>query len=267
MPPRVTRTGIATSRGVGGPDYAAPKPVGQTPIGPIFTLTDLAEVAARLGSINTFDRRGYTVWMDDFESNNIDRWWVGALGVGASATISNEAARSGSLSCKMVSGSDLVATGISRYLSIPVISRVGIEASFAALNWGSTFEMQISYHDGVTLYRAAVRYIDGAVGVGSLEVEDNVAGWVTLATGLNFGTHVSAFQTMKFVFDLESKNYVRVLLNSFYFDLSAYTSVLAGLSPLRRLSTVIYIHPADLVNRVVYVDDFIATQSEPDNLP
>ncbi|GAH92629.1 unnamed protein product, partial [marine sediment metagenome] len=41
---------VVRTRGIGLPDYAQPKPVGSVPVGPIYTSTDVGELAARLGS-------------------------------------------------------------------------------------------------------------------------------------------------------------------------------------------------------------------------
>jgi len=48
----------------GHPDYGQAGPTSL-----IATVPDLGELAARLGSNNTWDRRGFILWYDDFEAS------------------------------------------------------------------------------------------------------------------------------------------------------------------------------------------------------
>src|SRR4030042_6725681 len=89
-----------TPKGVGLPDYSQSKPLGAVPVSsnsPVYTLTDSAELARRLGSITTFDGRGYILWYDDFEGGAVGTRWT------TSGTVTQSAAycRNGTYSCKI----------------------------------------------------------------------------------------------------------------------------------------------------------------------
>lgn len=67
---QIVRDFKVESKGVGGQDYAQAQPGAAQPTAlnsTTYTLQDMSELAARLGSPATFDRRGEVVWMDDFE--------------------------------------------------------------------------------------------------------------------------------------------------------------------------------------------------------
>ena len=58
--------------------HGAPDWFGTTPQGMVHRVADLAELAARLGSPDVFDRRGNVLFMDSFE-NGQNNWSHGAL--------------------------------------------------------------------------------------------------------------------------------------------------------------------------------------------
>lgn len=245
--------GIAMAHG--RPDYG----VGGKKV-TTFALDDMAELAARLGSIVTFDRRGDVIWLDDFE-DNINKWEQSTPGAGASIALSTEAAHNGAKSCKIVDGSDNWWSAITRVLGIPVVSKTGSELSFADQDDDTKLELRSQFYNGTDIYRAAIRYVPDE---GNFDVEDETLGWVTLASGISIPSHVYAWQTMKLVWDLDSKKYVRAILNDTEYDLSAYTPVDVGTSAVRQLIIDIYLWPEVTGgNRHGYVDDFILTQNEP----
>ncbi|GAI16225.1 unnamed protein product, partial [marine sediment metagenome] len=110
----------------GGPDWGTPGPLKT-----IYTLEDMAELVARLGSIVTFDRRGNIIWLDDFEGT-LGKWGIETEGAGYSAQLSAEAARSGGFSAKLISPDDEEdRIGLKRWFPLPVESNIGFEFSWA----------------------------------------------------------------------------------------------------------------------------------------
>ena len=73
----------------GHPDYG-----GAAPLATVYTLQDLAELAARLGSIDVFDRRGNVLLLDDFESG-IKKWLFGGTGSYSAGWICDRAEHGG----------------------------------------------------------------------------------------------------------------------------------------------------------------------------
>ena len=52
----------------------------------VFPVTDLGELAARLGSIVSHDRRGDVIWLDGFE-DGLDKWQPTTSGSGAAVDL------------------------------------------------------------------------------------------------------------------------------------------------------------------------------------
>ncbi|KKK91844.1 hypothetical protein LCGC14_2708890, partial [marine sediment metagenome] len=87
---------------------------------------NIAELAARLGGIVSFYRRGDVLWLDDFEGT-IGKWAVS--GTGASASLSTDDARNGAKSGKLTLGAGKEIF-INRVMGYPVISNMGFEMSW-----------------------------------------------------------------------------------------------------------------------------------------
>ena len=224
-------------------------------------LFGIEELANRIiyGVPMSFDNRGQIIWADNFE-DNINKWSYAPTGAGGSAALSLEAAHSGAKSAKLLSGDTAEGPNtLSRYLFAPVLSKVGVEMSFALSN--SIFYVRLdSIPDNDNLGRyGGVRYRPTP---NTLEYLDSANTWQTLATGIDLYEAAHAWHTLKLVIDLETNKYVWVLLNERSWDMSAI--------PLRTATTTgapawlvrPIVASADASNRAVYIDDVIVTQNE-----
>ena len=248
--------------GVGLPDYSAPKPTGQVSQGPVFTLTDLAEVAARLKSIDTHDRRGNVIWLDDFE-DGITKWFTSTGGVGASAAASADYARNGILSARLVTG-DLIDdfADMTHFSPFPVRSRVGFEASYSHVNVNFSIIHQMVFYDGQFEHIAAIRFDDTT---GMFQYRDSTGAWVEFCADPILWS-VPRFMTLKLVIDLNSFKYVRVIIGNVEYDLSNIDYRHPASAALAQWQQNITLYTAVNANRIIHVDDVILTQNEPVNI-
>lgn len=252
--------------GVGNTDYAAPRPVGQVPVGPVYTLTDLAELAVRLNSSDIFDRRGNVIMMDSFEGG-IEKWFTESYGAGGYTEWTTIRARTGSFSLRLVAGSDWLRSSIARrWIAYPIMSRFGFEVSFYLLQEGTVEDMSLlaSLYDGTHMIDMGVGYnlVDKR-----LYYYDSDLNEVDLATGLNlYSPNMTIFHTMKVVIDGERREYVRLMLNDMYFDLSGVALHSMALPTESRLQIKLGVHSRAACNGEMYVDDVIVTQNEPINV-
>ena len=185
----------------------------------VYPVTDLAELAARLGSINTFDRRGDTVWMDDFE-DNINKWNYSGSGTGWAVALSTDQALHGAKSAKLTTGNAVTnSTYIAKHHPLPVSSRLGLEISFTTDTSLSYIQFGLAYSTGTSYREASIRYIPGEPG--SLQYKDETGIWTEFAT-TTLPDVQSLFHTIKIVADLSSHKYTRVLLDNTEYDLSAH---------------------------------------------
>lgn len=247
----------------GQPDYGA-QAVKET----VFGQADLGELAASLGSIDTFDRRGDIVWLDDFESDVL-KWTLILPGVGDSVVASSEAARNGAFSAKLTTG-NVIADMVTmvHYSPYPVTSRVGFEISFTVHNNLSDLIFSQRLYDGSDEHFARVRYRPAT---DVLEYLDRNAVWQNLATSLVLLDAAYILHTIKLVMDLNTQEYIRIIVDDVDYDLSVLEPPL--LLPLYRHTPdpATTPHWEQIVDKITgvnantssYVDDAIVTQNEP----
>ncbi len=226
----------------------------------VFALSDMAELAARLKSIDTFDRRGDVVWLDDFE-DNLEKWFQFTLGTGASIALSTESARNGAKSCKLTTGNAVNDyTYINKTLPLPVSSKVGFEISFTSDEDLNGIFLYITYYDGAFYHQGVILYCPDT---DVLYYYDENGSVQTIATSLNLRGAVTHYHTIKLVIDLVTGKYVRLILNEHTFDLSAYNlqKAVSTLAPFIFCRFVVRTGVAS--NQSIYADDAIITQNEP----
>jgi len=118
----------------------------------------MAELAARTGSIVTFDRQGSVVFLTDFETG-MSSWESAANGTGASVGVSPEHARNGAFSVKMVGGSDGGRSAqISRAFPYPVLNKYGLETSIMFLYEVQYLIITLGLRDGAEEHQYQLTY-------------------------------------------------------------------------------------------------------------
>lgn len=219
-----------------------------------------AELAARLGSIDRFERQGQVLMLDSFE-DGFPRFTSITSGAGASVILSSDGARSGAYSVKVLSSAtNNQESGIET--SIPLLKnvRTGCEISAvvppADCYWVSYFTV----YTGTTVYTSRVRYLPVSQ---VLQIWNSAGAWVTVATGVTTNQGGINWTTIKLVVNPSTGFYSRVLFNGTLVDLSAYAMQSAASST----APSIYISPRIATQESAtvgtYFDDVILTQNEP----
>jgi len=234
--------------------HAAPKRGGA------WSVTDLGEVAARLGSIVTFDRRGDVYWLDDFEDGKA-KWAAETSGAGAGVAVSTTYARNGAKSVELTAGTDMSHyAGIGRLFPYPALSRWGFEGSWSFDSDLETFDIIISVYDGTNLTSAILRYdcVNQKV-----QYLDSAGAMQDLATSVDLHDYYNMFNTFKLVLDLETGKYERAIANESEYDMAgiALQQAAIAVSPVVKLS--MRNTAVGGTGGVVYVDDVIVTRNEP----
>jgi len=238
------------------PDWGA-----NAPKATIYSLSDLAELAARLGSIDTYERRGDVIFLEDFESG-LMRWTSDLTGVGGVLpSVTSEVAASGFQSIKSTTptgDNNLVHLGHTHHL--PILGRIGCECAFRfttnlfADDTGY-FQLALNIYTGQRWKIASVRFRSF-----DLEYYDDSGNWIEIA---NINAGELRFHRLKFVVDFLKSLYVRAIFDNVVFLLSAPCRDIADTSPLG-LDVDIYWHGPAAVGRDTWLDDFILTQNEPE---
>ncbi|MBA7597121.1 hypothetical protein ES703_04116 [subsurface metagenome] len=217
-----------------------------------------AELAARLGSIDTFDRRGDVIWMDDFESG-VQKWRATVWG--GSFAWSADHARSGGFSAKLTTDTGLGdKIELRHFLPIQNLSRIGIELHITT---GVNLKQ---YEIGLKVFTAAISYnpwVRFTAATSTWEYYDGSA-WQPLAPITKLTTDEFIFVPIKMVVDYPNAKYVRLMVNDVKFDLSGY-SCEVGLGGYPWCEALITIsNTGDGGNPCTcYLDNVIITQNEP----
>ncbi len=239
----------------GQPDYGGSQ---QKAFG--VTLSDMADLAVRLGSIVEYDRRGDIVFLDDFEGPLL-KWGVTVVGA-SSAVLDSSRVLSGSQGVKLTVVAGLGSlVDITRAFASLGVPRIGGKIGLCDLSVGLDFYLALFNWDGANGYRARILYDDS---LGSFFAEDTVAGnWTLIADvgGMQRGTLL--FYPMKLVADFVTNRYVRLLFGNTEYDLSAIAIPPRGGAGASYFTPSMMLYNPGVGAGNAWIDDFVMTQNEP----
>jgi hypothetical protein len=225
----------------------------------IFGQIDSGELAARLGSIDYFDRRGNVIWLDDFEAAVL-HWEITAGGGGGRADLNATAALSGNQSCLVQSGTTTAdPTKMIRGLAFTTLGKIGFEIAntFAATINDLTWRMVV--YDGTYLHIAKIAWNNG---LDRLYYWDETNTQTELAQNVSMTMYTNGFNNIKLVADFSTGYYTRFIFNNTVYPMSSYKvfKTPSGTGPRIRLE--FWVDGVFGQNAEVYVDNVIATQNE-----
>lgn len=226
----------------------------------VYEVTDLGELAARLGSIVTFDRRGDVIWLDDFKEG-LAAWTPSTSGEDAAVELSTARRRSGLFSCLLTAGKDRDCEAeISHAHPFPVLGNFGFEIAFSLGVIIETLDFRIELDDGSNRVRYEIRW-DAAAG--TLSYYDSSGDYQVIRSGVNLISQASLFHVLKLVVDGVNHEYLRVLLNDTT-DLltNVVARTMASIAANTITISVLNTGRGGVVN-YAYVIDTILTQNEP----
>lgn len=225
----------------------------------VYPLDDMGELAARLGSIDTFDRRGDVLFLCDFEDG------AGAIelttaGTGGEIIMSADTARSGGISVKATAGSDGDRYArMEKWQPFPHVSGVGLEYSIAHVADMESAKLELKIYTGTYIITFAIRInlVSGLV-----EYYNAAAGWTTLVENVYVPKSMHIFHTNKLVVDMATQKYIRFITDATSNDMagiSGHVGLSAERPNIRAIGTVF---SEAGKNGVGYLDDLIITQNE-----
>ena len=231
----------------------------QTSISTVHKLQDMAELAARLGSINTFHRTGNIIWMDDFEGN-INKWRKSILPAGGTFVLSTDTCRNNAKSCKLTTiataGHSII---IYRVLPYPILSSLGAECSFTIVSDSSSFAIELLLFDGSQFHWAYVVYNHQT---GQLKYKDINNLLITFQTITPLYASPYMFHTWKLTADFINKRYIKLIIDSSAYSLAGipFYSFNSPTTPSLRFAFTSGTNINLAIN--TYLDDVIITQNE-----
>jgi hypothetical protein len=243
-----------------GPDWGHAAPTSAS-----YTLTDLGELAARLGSPVLYDRRGRVLWYDDFSAENMQ--WMGNVSGGESivqrSTEDPRLSGDGSLYIGAGPDEDDYAEAF-HYHTYPELSRTGLSLAFFHHGNTKTYWFTLDVSPGEGYYRA-IFFIDMATGVISYEDEDGIEVVLGTTTQLKYDELVWGyyFHHLKIVMDPITGDYVRLQLNNQVWDMSGIGMSWHGIDSLAYIRGAVRVICGDVATTYTVIDHVAFTVEEP----
>jgi len=226
---------------------------------PVYGLSDMAELAARLGSPMTYIRYGDVFMLDDFEGG-FQGWSRFTYAPDTVISLSGTHTRSKGTAVHITSGTGADPCGtIVRYEPLPTGSlngfgyafgfggalsdiRIGMVATIAERNW----------HFWVIYDHVA----------GQLTYRDDT-GAPQVFANLKLRPAFVSFHQVKLVVNFTTHKYQRLYIDNHVYDLSAYTAQwTAAVGQEDLLSMTVYVLGTGAPTAHAYIDDAVATQNE-----
>ncbi len=221
---------------------------------------DLGELAARLGSILTHDRRGDVLWMESFE-DGLGRIEPLGGGAGVAAVLSTHRARSGGYSAKWALGPQAADDGVMfKALPYPSPSKVGMEISFTVHDDLERLYLSFGFNTPGTSRTFAIKYVREDKELLYKGSDDK---YHSFATGVDLSPDDRLFHTMILVIDMEKDTYERLILNELTPSLPQVATKVDTNSYQPALLSMILAYPVDGKSPIIYIDDWIITQNQP----
>jgi len=225
----------------------------------ISAIADNAELAARLGSIVSFDRRGNVSWIDDFEAATL-RWNAVTVGGGGTGALSTTHARGGDSSVKLVTAATTNrGFHITVYLPMPTSTRMGVEFSFATDDADWFLNCIYSIDDRIQRKYMGLTWTESTDTIAVYDQTGLTTPVMTNAKSLN---DAYMFHTIKLVSDFSTNDYMRLLWDDIETDLTAYHIYRTVTADTRFATLDIAFTTKENVAKTCYIDNVITTMNE-----
>jgi hypothetical protein len=226
----------------------------------VYQLTDLAELAVRLGSIVTYDRRGDVIFLEDFE-DGLHLWTPDWEGSEPTVDLSIVRARHGAFSARLGVGTEAGSYArIQTTLTLPVLGPWGIEWSFNLAVALPYIDLYVEVAMGAEFASFAIRWVRATY---ELQYRDSSSNWVTFATDVVLDYTYNTWYTMKLVIDPSVPAYVRLMLGTEVYLLTDLAPYVYASSIFPTLNVQLVAEGPAVSTGQMWVDDVIITQNEP----
>lgn len=225
-----------------------------------FSLQDMSELAVRLGSIDSYDRRGEIVWSDDF-SKGIGRY-TNLLG-GANGSVTLVSFKPGLSGYNMLqqpdtTGSQYAASYVNVTSLLP--NKTGLEFSVGWIYPTPFFDMYLYFYNGTTEYIYAVR-LDGVNYL--LYYLDQTNSFVQNVSLFRLDDPDKCDHHCKMVLDTSTGKYIRFQLDGNSYDLSNFSAFSQASASAARFTIFFVTTGNGTAAQRSYINHIILTANEP----
>lgn len=184
-----------------------------------FSLQDMGELAARLGSISIYDRRGEIVWYDNF-SHGLAVYNTSTSGTGAGVSLTAGYSHRYPYSALLITGSTLsLSATIEKYLGTFGSARFGVEFGVAFANRNDYLQVTFQANQGDDNYLGSLRIFPDT---GIAQIRNGLGSFVQASIVNVPISSPPSFLSVKLVCDFATNKYVRLLVSHVEIDLTTY---------------------------------------------
>jgi hypothetical protein len=225
-----------------------------------FSLQDMGELAARLGSPGIYDRRGEFVWYDKFD-RGLSAWEKLTIGTGGDISLVADSPHLGNYAAKLTAGStSSKSANMSRVVAFMDFTKIGVEVSWSHNSNVANFDVIFIVVDDAKLKQAWVRF----------DTENQLLKYVnssgtfsTLGALKMRASTTPTYRNVKVVMDIQNETYDRILCNTDAFENLAIPIFTSANSGEDYMSLAILVNSKTAVNGVAHVGQVIITGNEP----
>ncbi|MBA7580770.1 hypothetical protein ES708_22664 [subsurface metagenome] len=224
------------------------------------SISDMGEVAARLGSIDIYDKRGDVVHFDNFEEPVI-AWNTHLTDADCYVRHDSTNPKSGSQSIRLhTSNVNEAKARIQRHFPVLASKRLGCEISFSKLSDNCVFHFSVDYFDSVDFHYAEIKFNSTTEKI-YVQIQGEL--WQEVADiRVPFAVDYH-FQTVKLVADFGTDFYQRLLYGLNQYDISDIPLGVYADNHHLYIQIMFWIVNKAASGGDIWLDDFIFTQAEP----
>lgn len=181
------------------------------------SLQDMGELAVRLGSPVTYDRRGEVIWYDIF-AHGLTPWNPVIVGGGCSVSLDVDYAPFSGYCVKLyTAGVENDRAVMYRYFAAPEVNKWGIEVAVALFDAYKEFRFQLQRYDGTYRYTARIRLNETA---SEIQLVTTNAATVKIDDLVDLTYENGVYHLMKLVADMSTNEYERFIFNQTEYNIS-----------------------------------------------
>ena len=225
----------------------------------VSALSDVGELAVRLGAISSIDRTGDVFIATSF-ADGFNVWQLNPSGANSHIRLSGQYSRSQGVCARLRAGGaeDDFAT-LYAFIRNPLSGKLGVELHFTYLTGWKEFILRLAHYVAGTLVDYQIK-LDLA--------NDNIyylndAGVFSLIGILEFSAREAGeWQVIKLVCDLPNDAYWRLLVNDDAYDLEGYLPQSSASSPPDALLVEMKVVSSAITYADFFIDDILVTANE-----
>lgn len=223
-------------------------------------ITDMGELAARLGAPNVFDRMGNIVWSEQFEYG-LGSWQLGSTGGGLDPVLVAHPYLYKPYALKFASEAGSTGGSITQInLHLPYESALGIEFAFNPNFRATTLELYINVYTGAKYYAFGAEF---QLKNGIIRLYKQGGGYNNVYSNPLGYTRSDNYHVVKLVMDLANGLYKRLMFGNLDIDVTGKT-LHVGTSGTRPSMTLLFrLESAADYDEVLFLDNVIITLDEP----